>query len=470
MTSATKYDAIIIGSGQSGGPLCAALADLGWTVALVEERHLGGTCINTGCTPTKTMVHRAQVAHYARNADKWGVIARDVSVDLPKILAQKDKIVFAARDSKEKQIAKRPKMHLYRSHARFTGPHQIAVDGAILESEKIFIDTGARPRIPKIPGIETSGYLTNETIMELPEVPGHLLIVGGGYIGLEFGQMFARFGSQVTVIEGGGQIVAHEDLEIAAELQRALEAEGINFLLNTNTTAIERAGESVVLSLEVTTDLAGIKKTSSGAVTGSHLLVATGRTPNTDTLGLENAGIATDAHGFIKVNGRLETTVPGVWAMGDVKGGPAFTHISYNDYQIIYANLIEGKNFSIDHRIVPYAVYTDPELGRVGLTEKEARAKGYKLKIGSAPMTKVSRAIERDETAGLMKLVVDATNDQVLGAAILASEGGEVVHILYTLMLGKLPYTLLKGPGSMFIHPTLTEGLFFLMEAVKPVD
>jgi pyruvate/2-oxoglutarate dehydrogenase complex dihydrolipoamide dehydrogenase (E3) component len=465
-----KYDAIIIGSGQSGAPLCADLADLGWTVALVEERYLGGTCINTGCTPTKTMVHRAQVAHYARNADRWGVIARDVSVDLPKILAQKDKVVLAARDSKEKQIAKRPKLHLYRSHAHFTGPHQVAVDGAILESERIFIDTGARPRIPKIPGIETSGYLTNETIMELPEVPGHLIILGGGYIGLEFGQMFARFGSQVTVIEGGGQIVAHEDPEIAAELQRALEGEGVNFLLNTNTTAIERAGESVVLSLEVTSDLAGIKKTSSGAVTGSHLLVATGRTPNTDTLGLENAGIATDEHGFIKVNGRLETNVPGVWAMGDVKGGPAFTHISYNDYQIVYANLIEGKNFSIDHRIVPYAVYTDPELGRVGLTEKEARAKGYKLKIGSAPMTRVSRAIERDETAGLMKLVVDATNDQVLGAAILASEGGEVVHILYTLMLGKLPYTLLKGAGSMFIHPTLAEGLFFLMEAVKPAD
>jgi len=470
MTSSMKYDAIIIGSGQSGAPLCADLADLGWTVALVEERYLGGTCINTGCTPTKTMVHRAQVAHYARNADRWGVIARDVSVDLPKILAQKDKVVLAARDSKEKQIAKRPKLHLYRSHAHFTGPHQVAVDGAILESERIFIDTGARPRIPKIPGIETSGYLTNETIMELPEVPGHLIILGGGYIGLEFGQMFARFGSQVTVIEGGGQIVAHEDPEIAAELQRALEGEGVNFLLNTNTTAIERAGESVVLSLEVTSDLAGIKKTSSGAVTGSHLLVATGRTPNTDTLGLENAGIATDEHGFIKVNGRLETNVPGVWAMGDVKGGPAFTHISYNDYQIVYANLIEGKNFSIDHRIVPYAVYTDPELGRVGLTEKEARAKGYKLKIGSAPMTRVSRAIERDETAGLMKLVVDATNDQVLGAAILASEGGEVVHILYTLMLGKLPYTLLKGAGSMFIHPTLAEGLFFLMEAVKPAD
>jgi len=470
MTNSTKYDAIIIGSGQSGGPLCADLADLGWTVALVEERYLGGTCINTGCTPTKTMVHRAQVAHYARNADRWGVIARDVSVDLPKILAQKDKVVLAARDSKEKQIAKRPKLHLYRSHAHFTGPHQVAVDGAILESERIFIDTGARPRIPKIPGIETSGYLTNETIMELPEVPGHLIIVGAGYIGLEFGQMFARFGSQVTVIEGGGQIVAHEDPEIAAELRRALEAEGVNFLLNTKTTTIERAGESVVLSLEVTSDLAGIKKTSSGAVTGSHLLVATGRTPNTDMLGLEKAGIAIDEHGFIKVNGRLETTVPGVWAMGDVKGGPAFTHISYNDYQIIYANLTEGKNFSIDHRIVPYAVYTDPELGRVGLTEKEARAKGYKLKIGSAPMTKVSRAIERDETAGLMKLVVDAANDQVLGAAILASEGGEVVHILYTLMLGKLPYTLLKGAGSMFIHPTLAEGLFFLMESVKPVD
>ena len=464
-----KYDAIIIGSGQSGSPLSAALADLGWTVALIEERYLGGTCINTGCTPTKTIVHRAQVAHYARNAERWGVIARDAGVDLPKIVAQKDKVVLGFRGGKEKQFAKRPNLHLYRSHARFTGPHQIAVDGATHESEKIFIDTGGRPHIPNVPGLVTSGYVTNETILDLTVLPGHLIILGGGYIGLEFAQMFARFGSQVTVIHDSPQIVPHEDPEVSAELQKALEAEGLNFLLNARTTAVERAGDALVLSLEATsTDPLGVTKTSAGAITGSHLLVATGRTPSTGDLGLDKAGIETDAHGFIKVNGRLETNVPGVWALGDVKGGPAFTHISYNDYQIVYANIIEGENLSIDHRIVPYCVYTDPELGRAGLTEKEARAQGYKLKIGSAPMSYVSRAIERDETAGLMKLIVDATNDQILGATCLGASGGEVVHIPYTLMLGKLPYTLLKG--GVFIHPTMAEGLFFLFNAVKPVD
>jgi pyruvate/2-oxoglutarate dehydrogenase complex dihydrolipoamide dehydrogenase (E3) component len=464
-----KYDAIIIGSGQSGSPLSAALADLGWTVALIEERYLGGTCINTGCTPTKTMVHRAQVAHYAREAARWGVIARDVAVDLPKIIAQKDKVVLHSRDAHEKGVAKRPNLHLYRSHARFTGPHQVTVDGATHESEKIFIDTGARPRIPDIPGLASAGYLTNETIIQLTDLPGHLIVLGGGYIGLEFAQMFRRFGSQVTVVQDNPQIVPHEDPEIAATLQKALEAEGVNFLLAARATAVERSGESVILSLEVSSaDLPGVKKTSTGAISGSHLLVATGRTPNTGDLGLDKAGIATDAHGYIKVNGRLETNVPGVWALGDVKGGPAFTHISYNDYQIVYANLIEGKNLSIDHRIVPYCVYTDPELGRAGLTEKEARAQGYKLKIGSAPMSQVSRAIERDETAGLMKLIVDAANDQILGATCLGSDGGEVIHVPYTLMLAKVPYTLLKG--AVYIHPTLTEGLFFLMDSVKPVD
>jgi pyruvate/2-oxoglutarate dehydrogenase complex dihydrolipoamide dehydrogenase (E3) component len=467
-----KYDAIVIGSGQSGAPLSTALADLGWKVALVEERYLGGTCINTGCTPTKTMVHRAQVAHYARNADRWGVIARDVSVDLPKILAQKEKVVLHSREGKEKQVAKRPSLHLYRSHAHFTGPHELAVEGAALESDKIFIDTGARAAIPDIPGIADSGYLTNETLMELPAVPPHLIILGGGYIGLEFGQMFARFGSQVTIIHTSAQIAPSEDPEVAAELQRALEAEGVRFVLNTRTSAVQRAGDSIVVSLEVAGNRSGAEDLGARSITGSHLLVATGRKPNTDALALEKAGIETDDRGFIKVNGRLETSVPGVWALGDVKGGPAFTHISYNDYQIVYANLIEGGNFSIDHRIVPYALYTDPELGRVGLTEKEARARGYKLKIGSVPMSQVSRAIERDETSGLMKLIVDAANDRILGAAFLSSDGGELAHIPYVLMLANLPYTLLKGAAGRvtYIHPTLAEGLFFLIDAVKPAD
>jgi len=463
-----KYDAIVIGSGQGGTPLARALADLGWTVAFIEERQLGGTCINTGCTPTKTMVHRAMVAHYARHAARWGVIARDVGVDLPAIVAQKDKVVRSFLEGHEKGIAQRPKLKLYRAHARFTGPHSVSVDGAPLESDKIFIDTGARPRIPEIPGLAASGYLTNESIENLTSLPGHLIVLGGGYIGLEFGQMFARFGSQVAVIQDAAQIVSREDPEVAAELQKALESEGVKFLLDAQVTQVGRVEDSLIITLEVAPDPVNPKKKSTGSLNGSHLLVATGRQPNTDDLGLEKAGIETDQRGFIKVNARLETNVPGVWAIGDVTGGPAFTHISYNDYQIIWGNLIEGKNLSTGHRIVPYSLFTDPQLGGVGMTEKEARAKGYALKIGSAPMSRVARAIERDETAGLMKLIVDASNDRILGATFLATDGGELIHILHTMMLGNLPYTLLKG--AIYIHPTLAEGLWFLMDSVKPVD
>ena len=453
-----KYDAIIVGSGQAGNPFVYRLADLGWSVALIEKKYLGGTCINVGCTPTKTMVHRAQVAHYARDAARWGVNASNVSVDLAKIVAQKDEVVFSFRGNLQRQVDKRSKLRLYRGQASFVAPHQLKVGDDLLESEKIFINTGGRPNIPAIPGLDTVLYLTNETIMQLTAVPEHLLILGGGYIGLEFGQMFRRFGSRVTVLHTGKQIVPREDPEIAAELQKALEAEGIQFLLNTRTTSVENKNSAITLSFE---SPAGATR-----VTGSHLLIATGRGPNTDSLALDKAGIETDKHGFIKVNGRLETNVPGVWALGDCKGGPAFTHISYNDFQIVYGNLIEGKNLTIENRLVPYCVFTDPQLGGVGLTEAEARAKGFKLKIGRCPMTYVARAIERGETAGLMKLVVDASNDRILGASILASEGGELVQILGTLMLANQPYTLLKG--AIYIHPTLAEGFFSLMEDVKP--
>ena len=330
----------------------------------------------------------------------------------------------------------------------------------MLESEKIFIDTGGHPTIPAIPGLDTALYLTNESIMQLTTLPEHLLILGAGYIGLEFGQMFRRYGSRVTVLHTGKQIVPREDPEIAGGLQKALEAEGMQFLLSARTTRVENKNGAFTLSFD------GTAGTSS--LTGSHLLVATGRGPNTDNLGLDKAGIETGKNGFIKVNGRLETNVPGVWALGDCKGGPAFTHISYNDFQIVYGNLVEGKNLTTENRIVPFCVFTDPQLGGVGMTEKEARAKSYKLKIGKCPMTRVARAIERGETAGLMKLVVDATNDRILGAFILASEGGELVQILATLMLANQPYTLLKG--AVYIHPTLAEGFFALMEDVKPAD
>ena len=455
-----KFDAIVIGSGQAGNPLVHNLADQGWSVAQIEERNLGGTCINVGCTPTKTMVHRAQVAYYARNAARWGVRASEVSVDLPKIVAQKDKVVLSFREGQEKQTAKRPKIKLCRGHARFASPHQVNVGDEVLESEKIFINTGARPDIPDIPGLASVPYLTNETAMQLDAVPEHLLILGGGYIGLEFGQMFRRFGSAVTIIHSAAQVVQREDPEIVAELQKALEAEGITFVFNARTTQVKTSEGRLTLSIQC----GGERKD----VSGSHLLVATGRVPNTDKLDLDKAGVRCDKRGFVEVNGRLETNVPGIWALGDVKGGPAFTHLSYNDFQIVYGNLVQGKNLSIEHRLVPYCVFTDPQLGGVGMTEKEAREKGFSLKIGKMPMTSVARAIERDETEGLMKLVVDASNDMVLGASILASEGGELVQILGTLMLAKQPYTLLKG--AVFIHPTLAEGFFGLMESVKPVD
>ncbi|MGC1685632.1 MAG: mercuric reductase [Candidatus Acidiferrales bacterium] len=452
-----KFDAIILGSGQAGLPLAYALVARG-SVAIVEKGNLGGTCINTGCTPTKTMVARAQIAHYARNAERWGVSTAGARVNLDTIVAQKNKVVENARNSQAKRIRETPSLRLYKGVAQFAGPHQVKVGGELLESDQIFINTGARPSIPEIPGLADSNYLTNETIMELTTVPEHLVVLGGGYVGLEFAQMFSRFGSQVTVIQNTAQIVPREDPEVAAELQKCLEVEGIKFVLDARVTKIGKKDATAQIAIE--------QKGAGREISSSHLLVATGRRPNTEDLLPERAGLATDKNGFIKVNGKLETNVPGIWALGDVKGGPAFTHISYNDYQIVSANLIEGKNLSVENRIVSYCVFTDPELGAVGLTEREAREQGYRLKIGSVPMTRVSRAIERDETAGLMKLVVNAENDRILGARILSSEGGETVHVLYTLMLADLPYTLMKT--AIYIHPTMAEGLFFLIDAVKP--
>jgi pyruvate/2-oxoglutarate dehydrogenase complex dihydrolipoamide dehydrogenase (E3) component len=455
-----KYDAIVIGSGQAGNPLVYRLADLGWKVALIEEAQLGGTCINTGCTPTKTMVARAQVAYYARNSGRWGVHAENVSVDLGKIISQKDEVVLSFRGNQQKQVDKRPNLRLYRGHARFIGPHELQIGEDSLLSEKIFINTGGRAVVPAIPGLETVPYLTNESIMQLTAVPEHLVVLGAGYVGLEFGQMFRRFGSRVTLVHNGSRIVPREDPELSAELQKALEAEDIKFVLDARTTRVENRNSQVALTL-------GKDKDSPG-VTGSHLLVATGRKPNTSDLGLDKAGIRTDESGYIRVNARLETNVRGVWALGDCKGGPAFTHISYNDFQIVYGNLVEGKNLSTEGRLVPYCIFTDPQLGGIGLSETEARKRGFKLKIGKISMSQVARAIERGETSGMMKIVIDASNDHILGASILSSEGGELVQILGTLMLAKQPYTLLKG--AVYIHPTLAEGFFALMESVKAVE
>jgi pyruvate/2-oxoglutarate dehydrogenase complex dihydrolipoamide dehydrogenase (E3) component len=455
-----EYDAIIIGSGQGGNPLAYGLADRGWKVALIEKEHLGGTCVNTGCTPTKTMVMSAQVAHYARNAAQWGVRAENVTVDLGQVVSRKQRVVERFRSGHQRQVESRANLTLHRGHARFVGPKRVEVNGQVLEGERIFINTGTRPDVPRLEGLDGIEYLTNATAMELTALPEHLIVLGAGYVGMEFGQMFRRFGSRVTVVHRGDRLLTREDADVVEELQKALEAEGLEFALNAQTTRIDQQQGEISLAME----------TPEGAhtVRGSHLLVATGRRPNTDDLGLDRAGVETDSSGFVRVNGRLETNVPGIWAIGDVKGGPAFTHISWNDYQIIFANLVEGGDLTIEGRIVPYAVFTDPQLGRVGMTEAEARATGRKLKIGTIPMSYVARAIERDETAGMMKLIVDAESDRVLGAAILSTEGGELIQILHTLMRANAPYTLLKG--AIYIHPTLAEGFYSLMDAVKPVD
>jgi pyruvate/2-oxoglutarate dehydrogenase complex dihydrolipoamide dehydrogenase (E3) component len=453
------YDAIVIGSGQGGNPLAYGLADHGWSVALVEKSVLGGTCVNTGCTPTKTMIASAQVAYYVRNAARWGVRTGPMSVNLSFVVDHKNDVVRRWRDGVERSVARRTSLHLYRGYARFLSSHEVQVESDILQSDRIFIDTGSRPHPPKFVGLENINYLTNESLMEIRELPEHLIVLGGGYVGLEFGQMFRRFGSRVTLVHRGPQILPHEDEDVATGLQKCLTDEGIEFRLNSNTVHGEKSGTQIVLTVES----AGRRE----KISGSHLLAATGRRPNTDDLGIDKAGVEVDDRGYIKVNSRLETNVPGIWALGDVKGGPAFTHISYNDYQIIFGNLIEGKNLSIANRYVPYSLFTDPQLGRVGMTEKQARASGKKLKIGCYPMSKVARAIERNETAGLMKVIIDAENDRILGAAILGSEGGELVQILGALIMAGAPYTVLKG--AVYIHPTLAEGFFGLMESVKLV-
>jgi pyruvate/2-oxoglutarate dehydrogenase complex dihydrolipoamide dehydrogenase (E3) component len=453
-----EFDAIVIGSGQAGNPLSRGLADHGRSVALIEQDRLGGTCVNTGCTPTKTVLASAQVAHYARTAGRWGVRTGEVAIDLPAVMARKDDLVRRWRAGVESGVSKRPNLHLFHGRARFVGPRRVRVGEEELEGRHVFINTGTRPQVPALEGLEAAGYLTNASALELSEIPAHLVVLGGGYVGLEFAQMFRRFGSQVTVIQHGGQVLSREDADVAHELQQALEAEGIRFLTGaTASRVVGRMGD-----VAVTVDSGNGPET----VAGSHLLVATGRRPNTDDLGLERAGVDLDGRGFVRVNGRRETSARGVWALGDVTGGPAFTHISYSDYQVVYANLVEGKDVSSDGRQVPYAVFTDPQLGRVGMTETEARRTGRRLKVGKTPMASVARAIERGETAGLMKIVVDAETDRVLGAAVLGVEGGELIHVLGTLMLAGAPYTLLRR--AIYIHPTLAEGFWSLMEAVGP--
>lgn len=448
------YDAIVIGSGQGGNPLASALAAKGRKTALIERKHIGGTCINEGCTPTKTMVASARVAYLARRAADYGVKVSSPAISMEKIRQRKRDIVDEFRGSGQKRLETTENLDIVWGEASFVGSKTIRValrGGGVtdLTAPQIFINTGTRSFAPKLDGLDTVPFLDNESIMELSEVPKHLVILGGGYIGVEFAQMFRRFGAEVSIVHNGSQLLAHEDEDISQEIEKIFTEDGIALHLNANAVSVKKSPAGITLGL--TQD--GTTK----SVEGSHLLVATGRTPNTPELGLKNTSIATDEHGYIRVNERLETGVDGVYALGDVKGGPAFTHISYDDFRILRDNLLEGKSASTVNRMVPYTVFVDPQLGRIGMTEAEARKSGKKILVARMPMSSVARALETDETRGVMKAIVDAQSQQILGAAILGIEGGETASLVQVAMMGNLTYTQLIN--ATFSHPTLAESL-----------
>jgi pyruvate/2-oxoglutarate dehydrogenase complex dihydrolipoamide dehydrogenase (E3) component len=461
--AAASYDAVIIGAGQAGGPLSMALANAGWKTALVEREHVGGTCVNEGCTPTKTMVASARVAYLARRAADYGVQTGKVMVDMRKVRQRKREIVESFRGGSQLRIEHTERLDLIMGEAHFAGPKTIEVqlnNGGMrtLSADTIVINTGTRARVPPLPGLDGVPVLDSTSIMELDEVPEHLLVIGGGYIGLEFGQMFRRFGSQVTLVQRRDQLLTREDADVAEEVAKILREDGIEVLLESQPVGVRRSGHGrIALTVRM--------PDGERRLTGSHLLLAAGRVPNTDQLDLQAAGIQVDERGFIPVNNRLETVVSGVYALGDVKGGPAFTHISYDDYRILRTNLLEGGDASTADRLVPYAVFVDPQLGRVGLTEKEAQAQGLNYRVAKMPMSWVARALETAETRGLMKAIVDADGGQILGAAILGIEGGEVMTVLQMAMMGGVPYTAIRD--GVFAHPTLSESLNNLFMAME---
>jgi pyruvate/2-oxoglutarate dehydrogenase complex dihydrolipoamide dehydrogenase (E3) component len=451
----TQYDVIIIGAGQSGGPLSSAFAQAGRKTAIIEREHIGGTCINEGCTPTKTMVASARVAYLADRSADYGVHTGPISIDMITVRKRKRDIVDSFRSGSERRIRETKGLDLFMGEATFTGPKTVQVrlnDGGTLElsADTICINTGERPSRPRLEGIDDVPWLNSTSIMELYSVPEHLLILGGGYVGLEFGQMFRRFGSQVTIVQRGTQLLAREDQDVAEAVAEILRQDGIEVLLQTSAERVRKTGDGhIVLTVK--------SGNEERVITGSHLLAAAGRTPNSEKLKLAATGVELDKRGYILTNDRLETSVPGIYALGDIKGPPAFTHISYDDFRILRTNLIENGNASIKDRIVPYTVFIDPQLGRVGLSESEARKQGRNIKIAKMPMDYVARALEVDEPRGLMKVIVDADTKQILGAAILGIEGGEIMSMLEIAMLGKLPYTTLQE--AVFAHPTLAESL-----------
>jgi len=456
-----NYDAIIIGTGQSGPALARRLVAAGWKVAIIERKLFGGTCVNTGCTPTKTLVASAYVAHVARRAGDYGVrIEGSVNVDMKGIKTRKDAVVAVFRNGVERSLKTLQGCTVYQGHGRFVAEKKVAVNDSELAADQIFINVGARAAIPPIPGLDQVPYLTNSSMMNIDFLPSHLVILGGSYVGLEFAQVYRRFGSEVTVIELGPRLISREDEDVSHAVADFLKEEGIDVRVGSKMVGVEKQGNSIAAKVESTGRVSQI--------TGTHMLVATGRRPNTDDLGLDRAGIATDARGHIVVDDQLRTNISGIWAMGDCNGRGAFTHTSWNDFEIVAANLLDNDQRRVSDRITAYALYTDPPLGRAGMTEAEVRKTGKPALISTMAMKDVTRAYERGEAKGFMKILVDRDSKQILGASFLGFEGDEVIHCVLDIMYAEAPYTVVQR--AMHIHPTVSEFIPTMMDRLKPLQ
>ena len=456
-----RFDAIIVGAGQAGPPLAGRLTSAGQRVAIIERKLIGGTCVNTGCIPTKTLVASAHAAHLARRGADYGVGTGPVSVDMAKVKARKDDIMLTDRKGVESWLEGMDGCTVFRGHARFEDPHTVRVNGDLLHGDRIFLNVGGRAVVPDIPGLSDVEFLTNVSILELDTLPSQLVIVGGSYIALEFAQMYRRFGARVTVVERGPRLASREDEDVSATVREILEAEGIDVVVGADDVRISKKDNNFG-GFELTTGA------GAAPIAGSHLLLAVGRRPNTDDLGLEATGVRTDARGYIVVDDQLKTNVDHIWAMGDCNGRGAFTHTSYNDFEIVAANLLDNDPRRVSDRITTYALYIDPPLGRAGMTVGQVRASGRKALVGKRPMTRVGRAVEKGETQGFMKVVVDAATDEILGAAILGVGGDEAIHAILDVMSAKAPYTTLSR--TMHIHPTVSELIPTMLQEMSPLE
>ena len=456
-----KLDAIIIGTGQAGPSLSARLAGAGMKVAVIERKLFGGTCVNTGCIPTKTLVASARAAYMARRAADFGVmIDGSVTVDMKKVKERKDDIAGRSNHEVPDWMKKMTNLTVYQGQASFEGLNTVSVGDERLEADKIFINVGARAFVPPMPGLEQVEYLTNSSMMQVDFLPEHLIIIGGSYIGLEFGQMYRRFGSEVTIVEMAARLIHRDDEDVSETVKEILENEGVNIRLNAECITAAKHGDKVAVGVDC--------KSSDKEVTGSHLLLAVGRVPNTHDLGLDKAGIEVDERGYIVVDDQLRTNVPGVWALGDCNGKGAFTHTSYNDFEIVAANLLDNDPRRVSDRILCYGLYIDPPLGRVGMTEAQVRQSGRKALIGKRPMTQIGRAREKGETQGFMKILVDTETKEILGAAILGVGGDEAIHSILDIMYAKMPYTVIQR--AMHIHPTVSELIPTMLGDLKPLE